>query len=340
MHGGLALAAAPAIIIPGRAQAAGRRLVVANFGGAIGEAKRAVFYAPFTKATGIEIVAASGLDLAKMKLQTQSRQIVWDVVDLLPGWLPTALRLGMLERLDDRIVKRDGCLPAARSPFAVGASIYSSGIGFVTARNGRGVRSPRNWREFWDVRRFPGRRTLLRRVTDLVEIALMADGVPASQIYPCDIDRAFRALDRIKPHIGHWVAHAEQTVSFIQQDETDFSQTYSSRVKAMQAAGAPIGYSFDQNLMGVLWTGIMKGAPAGQAAQRFAAFVASPARQVALSNLTGDAPTYPQAIKHVDVNVRRWLPRIDHPDSLFTNAFWWDKRIDQLTVRFQDWLFS
>ena len=32
----------------------------------------------------------------------------------------------------------------------------------------------------------------------------MADGVPWDKVYPMDIDRAFKSLDRIKPHVDVW----------------------------------------------------------------------------------------------------------------------------------------
>jgi len=158
-------------------------------------------------------------------------------------------RIGLLERIDDSVVHRTGCIPQAQNDYAIGGSVYSGGIGFTTARFGDHV--PMTWPEFWDAKGFPGRRGLRTRITDTLEIALMGDGVPASEVYPCDIERAFRALDRIKPAVNHWIAQTEQTVSLIQQNETDFTFTYTTRVKNMQAAGVPIGYSFKQNLLGI-----------------------------------------------------------------------------------------
>lgn len=338
VQGALAsLIAAPAVVIPGRASA-GARLVVVNTGGAMGLAKQKAIYTPFSRETGIEIVAIPGIDFGKIKLQVDSRDVEWDVVDISPSWLPAAVRLGLLEPIDERIVRRDGCIPQAWSPYAVAGSVYSSGIGFTTDR--RIGRAPQTWPEFWDVARLPGRRGLRRQITDTLEIALMADGVPAAHVYPCDVDRAFRSLNRIKNSIDHWIAENEQSVSLIQQDEVDFTFTYSTRVKRMQEAGAPIGFSFKQNLLGIAWSGIVRGTPKRDAAMRLCAYIADPSRQIALSNLTGDAPTYPAALGRVSPSVRRWLPDFGRPDNLFTNPSWWDKRMDELTFRFQDWLFT
>jgi putative spermidine/putrescine transport system substrate-binding protein len=268
----------------------------------------------------------------------QSGNVEWDVVDLLPGWLPLATRLGLLERIDNSIVNRTNCIAPARNEFAVAGAIATSGIGFTSDRFGQHV--PKTWAEFWNVERFPGRRGLNRRITETLEIALMADGVPAHQIYPCNIERAFRSLDRIKPSINHWIAQTEQSVSLIQQDETDFTYTFSTRVRNMQAAGARIGFSPKQNLLSVSWSGIVKGAPNRDAAMRLCNYISDPVRQIALSNLTGDTPVYLDAVRSVTPTTRRWLPDLTRSDNLFVNAQWWDGKLDELTLRFQDWLFS
>ena len=39
----------------------------------------------------------------------------------------------------------------------------------------------------------------------MIKAALLADGVKESEFYPVDLDRAFRKLDQIKPHIKNLV---------------------------------------------------------------------------------------------------------------------------------------
>jgi putative spermidine/putrescine transport system substrate-binding protein len=126
------------------------------------------------------------------------------------------------------------------------------------------------------VKAFPGRRGLRNRITATLEIALMGDGVAPKDVYPCDIERAFKALDRIKPAVSHWIAQTAQTVSLIQANENDFTYTYTTRVKNMQAAGVPMDFSFQQNIMGVGWAGVVKGSPRKEAAMRLCSYIASP----------------------------------------------------------------
>jgi putative spermidine/putrescine transport system substrate-binding protein len=329
--------AIPAIIIPGRARGAGQ-VVAVNFGGAMGDAKQKAIYTPFTKDTGIEVVVVPGPDLAKIRAQVVAKDVEWDVVDLPDSWVPAGARLGLLEPIDETIVNRAGVVPKASNPYAVGGSIYSGGIGFPTNR--LAGKSPQNWPQFWDVKNFPGRRGLRNRVSDTIEIALMGDGVPAKDVYPCDVERAFKALDRIKPAVTNWIAQTAQTVSLIQANEIDFTYTYTTRVKDMQAAGVPMGYSFQQNIMGVGWAGVVKGTPRKEAAMRLCSYIARPDLQVQLANLAGDAPCYPEALAKVDPAARKWMADVADPNNLFVNAAWWDTRIDELTRRFTEWLLT
>jgi putative spermidine/putrescine transport system substrate-binding protein len=336
--GGLASTAiaSPAYIRPGWAQ--GKRLVIVNSGGAMGDAKRRALYTPFTKATGIEIVTASGPDLAKIKAQVERKDVEWDITDLNDAWVPAAARLGLLEKIDESIVNRAGAIPQSNHEYAVGGTVYAAGIAYPTDR--LGGKAPKTWPEFWDAKAFPGRRGLRNRVTDTLEIALMGDGVPASQVYPCDVERAFKALERIKPQVSHWIAQTAQTVSLIQGNETDFTYTYTTRVKDLQAVNVPIDYSFKQNILGIGWIGALKGTKNRDAAMRFLAFTMDKERQIELSNLSGDAPTYADALAKVDPATRKWLPDIAAPDNLFVNAAWWDSRIEELNTRFKEWLLT
>ena len=55
----------------------------------------------------------------------------------------------------------------------------------------------------------------------MIEAALLADGVKESEFYPVDLDRAFRKLDQIKPHIKTWWSDNSQAQQLMEQDEID-----------------------------------------------------------------------------------------------------------------------
>src|SRR3989442_1490871 len=43
------------------------------------------------------------------------------------------------------------------------------------------------------------------------QFALVADGVPPDKVFPMDVDRAFRKLDQIKPHVKVWWTQGNQS---------------------------------------------------------------------------------------------------------------------------------
>lgn len=333
---GAAALATPAYLRPGWAQ--GNRVVVVNFGGKMGDVKRKAFYDPFTRDTGIEVVTVSPPEVAKLKLMVEQDAVEWDLVDLVPAWFGSAKRLGLLQEIDDTIVDRTEALPEAQDPFACGVSISAGGIGYPTDRL-QGVQ-PKNWVEFWDVENHPGRRGLRTRVSDTLEIALMADGVAPADVYPCDIERAFKALDRIKPHVSHWIDSTAQTVSLIQSNETDYTFTFTTRVKGMQESGVPMDYSFDQNLIHMVRTAVPAGAPNSDGAMRLLSYIMDPERQVEMANGSGDAPTYISSLEKVDPAVRKWLPDLTSNNNLMVDGDWWAANNEELEPRMKEWLLT
>lgn len=331
---GASALAAPAYLRPAWAQ--GKQVVVVNFGGDMGNIKQDVFYNAFTRDTGIEVVTVAGPEVAKLKLMVEQGAVEWDLVDLLPSWLGQAKKLGLLEEIDESIVERADAMAEAKDAYACGGSIYAGGIAFPTDR--LAGQQPKTWPEFWDAEKHPGRRGLRTRIADTLEIALMADGVAPRDVYPCDIERAFKALDRIKPHVSHWIDSTAQTVSLIQSNETDYTFTYTTRVKGMQEAGVPMDYSFRQNLLGMLYTGVPKGAKNRDAAMQLLNYVMKPDLQVEMSNRSGDAPTYVTALEQVSPEIRKWLPDTSSEDNLIINGDWWADNSEELEPRMKEWL--
>ena len=66
--------------------------------------------------------------------------------------------------------------------------------------------APTSWADFWDTKKFPGKRALRRGPKYALEFALMADGVAPKDVYevlgtPEGVDRALAKLDEIKGDI-------------------------------------------------------------------------------------------------------------------------------------------
>jgi len=338
---GLALASVagfPLILTPGKARAS-ERLVIVNWGGGVGKAKKEVYYDPFTKETGIPVVPVYGPELAKIKAQVQNKDVEWDIVDLVDSWVAPGEHLGLYEEIDTSIVPMDRISPLARRKFELGTHFYAGVIARSTDRFSEDKR-PATWADFWDVEKFPGRRGLRSRIGETLELALMADGVPAESVYPCDIERAFRSLDKLKPHIRQWIAQTPQTTSLIQSNEVDFTYTYVSRVYEGTKSNMAIDFSPEQNLIGRNWQAIVKGTKNKSAAMRFSEFVTRPERQLAFCNITGHAPVANGVAEKINPEIRPWVPKPEAKGNLVLDPDWWYGKEEMLTKRFKEWLMT
>jgi putative spermidine/putrescine transport system substrate-binding protein len=74
--------------------------------------------------------------------------------------------------------------------------------------------APKSWADFWDLKKYPGKRGRRRSAKYTLEIALLADSVAPADVYKIlatkqGVDRAFSKLDQIKRDIVWWQAAAE-----------------------------------------------------------------------------------------------------------------------------------
>ena len=90
----------------------------------------------------------------------------------------------------------------------VGNFVYAMVMGYHTAAYPKG-KEPKSWAEFWDIKAFPGPRTLADMASGApdLEFALIADGVPPDKLYPLDIERGFKSLSRVRPAVHEVLGH-------------------------------------------------------------------------------------------------------------------------------------
>ena len=325
----------PLILVPGKAKASAK-VVVATWGGGFQAAQTKAFYEPFTKETGIEVIVSGAPDLAKLTAQVKTGTVEIDVADLASGMIAAGNKEGVWAPINYRIVPRDKILAEGLRERQLAYYTYAGGIGYDTVRHPAG-KHPTNWSEFWDVKKFPGRRGLRARISETLEVALMGDGVDPKKIYPCDVERGFKALDRIKPNC-QWIAETPKTVELIARNEVDFTYTYNGRVYASnKTTGSKLGYSFKQNFFGLGWVSPVSKAPNGENGQKLLAYLMRPDRQAQFANEIPYPPTHSEAMKLVTGDTKDWLPNPQAPDVCLENIDWWGDKFEDLTKRFKEW---
>ena len=134
-----------------------------------------------------------------------------------------------------------------------------------------------------DLKRFPGKRALPDGPRYTLELALLADGVEPENVYhelgtTEGADRAFAALDKIKPEILWW-DKAKEPISWLIESKAAMAAGYSGRIfRAAIAARQRLDVLWEGQIYDLdLWA-IPKAAKNKDEAKRFIAFATAPAR--------------------------------------------------------------
>jgi putative spermidine/putrescine transport system substrate-binding protein len=323
--------------------ASARDLTVVAWGGSSQAAQREVYYRPFTEQTRVPLLEDSWSGgLGVLRTRVQAGNPTWDVVQVESDELQLGCDEGLYERIDwAALGGRDAFMPDAVSDCGVGAVVWSVGLAYDGSRLRE---APTSWADFWNTQRFPGQRTLRRGPKYTLEIALMSDGVPQSEVYrvlrtPAGVDRAFRRLDQLRPNIVWWTAGA-QPGQLLASGEVVMAAAYTSRMFAARRD--------DKRDFRVVWNGsvyavdhwvVLRGSQNRGNAMRFVQFATRPENQSRFPTLAMQGVTNLQAARQVDPAVATSLPT--HPENLAVavpiDVEFWVDNIEELTQRFNAW---
>jgi putative spermidine/putrescine transport system substrate-binding protein len=340
---GAGLGAAASMALPLGARAQARQIVVSDPGGPYTTAYRKAFYDPFEKATGIKVVsvAREAQPLAQFTAMVQTKNYIWDVTTLTnTGEIPILQSRGLLEPIGLKPSDFPGLMPEAVTESWLGVDVYATTIAY--RRDKFGANGPQTWADFWDLKKFPGRRSLRRNPIDTLEQALLADGVPMDKLYPIDLDRAFKSLDRIKPNIAVWWTSGAQAMQLIQSGEVDMIATWNGRSQAAIDGGAPVTIVWNQGLYSIEGWGIPRGTPRAELAKQFVRFCADAKLQSAFTDDLAYGPTNLKAYEFIAPKRAALLPTA--PDNIknmrLPSIEWWFQNREKVTERFTAWLLS
>ena len=246
---GTAVAFGP-LLLSARSIAQTRTLYVNSWGGSYTAAQDAAFFKPFTAATGIAIRTVTPVSYARIKAQVQSGNYEFDMTSINSMLWLRGSREGLAEPIDWTIVQK-GTLPdeaIVADGHGVAFCIQGTNLCYRSDKFPGG--GPTSWADFWDVRKFPGNRSLcIGDAPRTCIYALLADGVPRDRLYPLDFDRAFRKLDQIKPHIKVWWREGNQSQQLIRDGEVDMMSIWNARGTELKEQGVPVE---------VVWNGAVR----------------------------------------------------------------------------------
>ena len=189
----------------------------------------------------------------------------------------------------------------------------------------------------FDLKKFPGKRTFYKwSAPGVIEIALLADGVPADKLYPLDLDRAFKKLDTIKSEIVWWDSGA-QSQQLIASGEAAFGQLWNGRVFALKQDGADVGASWNQNMTAADVLVIPKGSKNKASAMKFLASATSPKGQAMFAEASGYAPVNTAAKAEMPADVVKSLPDAFVDGQINLDMNYWAQNRDTIAQRWYAW---
>ncbi len=325
-----------------RARAAGK-VVIRTIGGAYEEANVKAIFEPFTKATGIEVVKVPAT-LGKLLAMFESGNIELDVVDAGELGMLSLSQKSALDKVNYKSWKLSNPDDLDHRRDDMVANIYFSTVLAYNTEVFPTGKHPRSWAEFWDVKKFPGARMLTDLTAGAVdlEFALLADGVPKDKLYPIDLDRAFKSLDRVRPSIRKFWDTGALSAQMLADKEVVLGSIWNGRLQAIADKGAPLAIEWNEAALQVQFWGVMKGAKNGDNAQRFIDFACQPQIQAAHAGFIPYGPTNRQAFKHIKAEVAARLPSSpEHKQKAFLHSGkWWADNRSKVSERWSQWLLQ
>jgi putative spermidine/putrescine transport system substrate-binding protein len=340
---GVAAAAGP-FIWTGRSSAAGK-VIIRTIGGSYEEATVKSIFEPFTKATGIEVVKVPAT-LGKVLAMHEAGNMELDVMDAGELGVLSLSQKGALEKINYKAWKMtnpDDMDPAVRRDDMMADIYFSSVLGYNSQAFPTG-KQPRNWAEFWDIKKFAGPRMLADIASGAIdlEFALLADGVPKDKLYPIDVNRAFKSLDRVRPSIRKFWDTGALSAQMLADKEVVLGSIWNGRLQAAADKGAPLAIEWSEAMLQSQYWAVLKGSKNAENAQRFIDFACQPELQAALAKMIPYGPTNRQAFKSIPADLAARLPSSpeNRQKAFIQNGKWWADNRAMVSERWTQWLLQ
>ena len=326
-----------------RALAADAEVVYATWGGSWADAMRKAWFEPFTAQTGIKVRTIDGPDYGKIRAMVRANNTEWDVAEVNPDFQWIGPKEGLVEKLDFSIIPTDQLVkgPNLLTDYSLPEAFWSRVIAYNTNKFSR-ENHPKDFAEFWDTVRFPGKRVLYSKANGgAFEAALLADGVTVDKLYPLDTDRALKKLDKIKDDVL-WYETNAQAVQYLQDQRGMLGLVADGRVKFIKDQGAPVEIEYAQSQL--TWTSyvVIKGAPNKTNAMKLLAFMTSVDGQKAI----GMAYTYglvaPKAYDLLPPGRAELLSNGPQQQgkTVLMNEKWWGENLATAQEKMDAWRLS
>ena len=334
-----------------------KSLTVASWGGAYTQAQKLAFFKPFQDESGIEIKIVSHKGrIATVVGKTDSSPAGWDLVDLDEMTLKAGCSNGTFARIepDSLATLNSG---EAKSDFIKG-SLQECGIAsgawssaIVYDKRAYKKTTPKKAVDFFDLKKFPGKRAIPRTAKYIAELALIADGVELDKVYTTlatesGLERVFKQLEKLEGHILWW-DRAYQPTNILARQDAAMALAFNGRIfSAIVADNKPFGIVWDAQMYHLDYWAVPKASTHRRASLDFIAFAMRPESLARLASWFPYGPVRKSAVelvgKHPEINVdmKAFLPTApgNFQRALKIDLSWWEDNGDKIAPHYRDWM--
>jgi putative spermidine/putrescine transport system substrate-binding protein len=336
----LAGLATPALI--GRAKADSVVLNFASYGGVLNDYMTRLFAVPFEKETGIRVNFGGNASLALAKLQTTSGTAAqWDLINLTGAEYLAAVEDNIIAPYDYSIIDASHIAPEYKGTHGIKFALFLFGMAY-DKRKLPEEKAPKSWAEFWDTQRFPGKRSLYSNPSDgsIIEIALLADGVPIDKLYPLDVERALKSLEKLGRQNIIWHTTNQEPIQQMTSGAVSLVTCFDGRVVLANRAGAELAFqAAGSAVSGNPYCVIRTSAHQKEAFQFLNYIFNATDADAEYMDLTNYAVPNTRALPLTKPVTRALLPTAPElEDKVFIkDDVWWKDNLVKVTQRFKEW---
>lgn len=313
------------------------KLVFVDWGGTNTDARIEANIKPFEEEYDCDVTVVTPSDYAKLIAMVENGTTEWDVMNCDAYWGAYAGAEGYLEPIDYNTVT-EKIDESVQLDYVMGAEVYASALAYNTQEYDEET-APKTWADFWDTKKYPGKRAMWQYPVTVLEAALLADGVSMDELYPLDLDRAFKKLDEIKDDIVWWTAGA-QPAQMLSTGEVSLALAWSGRILTAQDEGSPVDLTYNQGLRIAAGWVVPKGAPDKDMAMKFIEYVSRPESQAAFSEKIPYGSTNADATALMPEDLQKKIGQTDEQmsEQIYIDNEYWAEHLSEVEERFNAWL--
>lgn len=317
-----------------------RPLTLVTWGGTTEEGFKKTYADPFTEKTGIKTKMVSPVDYGKYTAQLKSGNVTWDWVDI-EGWYAYQ-KQDAWAKIDRNVVQYDDAdvinLPG-KDYSQIDWGTPSPSYSFVMAYRTEETKRPTTWAEFFDTEAIPGKRAIYNSPYGMLEVALLADGVPMDKLYPLDVDRALAKLDSVRDDLVFWNSGAELQ-QILSTGSAPFAYAWNNRVAALMKEDQPVAIEWNENLQDGGFNVVAKDSPLLGETMQLLNLMMDADSQVQAALSTGYSPVLQSSFDRIDPQLQplynAYPANLDRAVGTI-NQQWWAENYDEVNAKWTEW---